>query len=825
MIEARDKNRKRMPKWLRVVVVVIASILLLDMVVWFGASWYIHAHKLELIKKISVRVSEHLNGNFHIDDMEPVLLRGFPNLALELDGITLSDSLYSTYHTNLIDIKSVYVKLNIFSLLSRPEIIKITLANGTFHLFSEANGYSNDYLLKYSRSKDNTTHKNKSKTFDFDKFGLENITFNIENKSKPKQLLFTVNSMNGFVHSSDKQMDIHADSKIHVVQLGFNLRKGGYLTNKNVEANFHLIYDIERKDLSMAVQPVKINGTTLMIGTDFNFGSNPQTYSLNVHAPSIGFREAASIVAQNLQRKLRPFDLKNNFLLKVTVDGHLSGPDDPIIHATWQVKNNDFTVLFGVIQNATFAGSYYNNMLPNHEHDDENSQIALDTLSASFSGIPVKMRKVSLFNLTHPLLDFQLTSDFSVEKLNNIFDNTFLFKSGQANINMSYHGGIISQDTLGHTLIGKIHIENAAFTYVPSSIDFQKGNVNLIFDKDNLRLDNTTLSTQKSDISLNGSAANFMNLYFTNPDKILFDWDIHSNHLVFDEFKGIIDSQKKSAHKNGNGPLDNVNDKLQYIMQHSTANLHLHVVDISYKTFSAQSLEANAQLSPTNVSLKNASVNFAGGSIKANVLVSQGGNIVPFHMQTNVENVDVDRLFAGFGNFGQSTLTAKNLYGSFSANVDVQGDLTSKADMVKNSLNGKISFVLLNGHLINYKPLLSIQKFVFKKRDLANVAFATIQNKFSISDGKISIPPMTIASNVIEMNLQGVYGIDNGTDIGIDVPLRDPQKTEERRVAGKKVRKGIVVHLRARDDNNGKVRLVWDPFQKAPQAEGDKDDN
>ncbi|ANI88394.1 hypothetical protein A9P82_03205 [Arachidicoccus ginsenosidimutans] len=819
MNETKTNRWKRLPKGLRIVVIVFVSFLLLNVLAWFGTSWYIHSHKQELLQKISAKVSENLNGNFHINDMEPVLLRGFPNLAVELNGVTLSDSLYTTYHINLIDVQSAYVKLNIFSLLTRhPKIIKVTLANGTFHLFSDST-FSNGYLLKFKRSKDSASKKKNNNRIDFENFGLQNITFNIENKTKPKQLLFTVNSMNGSIHSSETGMDIHADSKIHVAQLGFNLNKGGYLSNKNIDADFHLLFHKEKKDLSMPVQRVKINGTTLLIGADFNFGNNPQIYSLNIHAPSIGFKDAVSILTQKLQKTLQPFNLKNNLSVKATVDGHLSGPDDPVVLAKWQVKNNDFTAPFGVMQNATFTGAYYNNVIPNQGHGDDNSQIALDSLNALFYGIPVKMKDVRMFNLTHPLLDFKLTSDFPVEKLNGISGSTFFFDSGRTNININYHGGIVPQDTLGHTLTGKIHIENAAFFYVPSNIHFQKGNVNLVFDKHNLILDNTTLATLKSDISMSGSASNFMNLYFTNPGKIVFNWNVESKHLALDEFKGMIDAPKKTGSKNSNQSLENINEKLEYIMRNSTANLHLRVANIAYKTFSAHDLDATANLSPDNLSLNNANVKFAGGNIHATISAAQGRSEVPFRMKANAQGVDVDKLFTAFADFGQSSLTAKNIDGSFSANVDVQGNLTQQADLVKNSLNGKISFVLTDGHLINYKPLLSVQKYVFKKRDLANVAFKTIRNNFSISDGKITIPPMTIASNVIELNLQGVYAIDKGTDIGIDVPLRDPQKAEERRAQGKKVRKGIVVHLRARDDVSGKVRLVWDPFHKAPQKE------
>ena len=77
---------------------------------------------------------------------------------------------------------------------------------------------------------------------------------------------------------------------------------------------------------------------------------------------------------------------------------------------------------------------------------------------------------------------------------------------------------------------------------------------------------------------------------------------------------------------------------------------------------------------------------------------------------------------------------------------------------------------------------------------------------------------MTINSTAINLSLSGTYAFGPGTDIGIVVPLRNPQKTADRAARGLKPKKnkGIVLYLRARDDKNGEVKIVWDPLHKGP---------
>jgi hypothetical protein len=59
------------------------------------------------------------------------------------------------------------------------------------------------------------------------------------------------------------------------------------------------------------------------------------------------------------------------------------------------------------------------------------------------------------------------------------------------------------------------------------------------------------------------------------------------------------------------------------------------------------------------------------------------------------------------------------------------------------------------------------------------------------------------------MDIAGVYGLTNGTDIALDIPLRNPEKDAniiDKDELKKRRFKGIVVHIRAYDEN-GKLKI------------------
>ncbi|HEY9176078.1 MAG TPA: hypothetical protein VIN07_00240, partial [Flavipsychrobacter sp.] len=57
---------------------------------------------------------------------------------------------------------------------------------------------------------------------------------------------------------------------------------------------------------------------------------------------------------------------------------------------------------------------------------------------------------------------------------------------------------------------------------------------------------------------------------------------------------------------------------------------------------------------------------------------------------------------------------------------------------------------------------------------------------------------------------EGVYGIPTGTNILVQVPLRNPKKDlnkSNKEMAETDLKKGIVINLHATDNNTGKVKI------------------
>lgn len=810
---------RSLPKWARIGLYFLMAFFLLVFLAWGALAWYLKSRKTELLAKVTQAVSEQIEGHFEIKDMEPALWKHFPNISIRLVGITLSDSLYPAHKKNLLELGSVYIKFSPLSLLTKnPKVSKITVADGSVYLFTDKDGYSNTYLLKKKERAGN--EGGPKKKWDIDRFGIENVLFTYDQFERNKQFKVLISDMHGRIATKGDVMDVSTETNAHIYQLGFNLQKGGFVKNKDLEAPLHVRFHRDDRSLELPMQKVWIDDTPLFVQCRFAFGARPASYSIRINAPEIGFKESVSYLSRHIAQKLDSFDLKNKLAVQLDVNGSFQYPDTPLIYARWQTSDNLLSTSYGQLKQARFRGTFFNYYVAGKGKGDDNSAITFTGLQAAYSGIPFVADSVVLYGLVNPLMKLKIAASFPVEKLDEVLYTTFDMKSGHADLKLDYTGPVLSQDTFRHAMWGYIRIKDAALTYLPRNLDFKKCDIDIAFNGNDLEIKNTSLSSQKSTIKLEGKASNFMSVYFLDPGKVRFDWKINSSMIDLNEYKAFLAQRGKPNNtrtKKGNYKIAGIANRLGAVLEKSSMYLNVDVGKVVYRSFEARNIHTDLSFTEDGISLGQVRLQHAGGKIDASAHIgATGGSSIPFEMRAKVEQVKINDLFFAFENFGQGTLTYRNLKGLLSAQVDLRGSLKSTGELMSNSLNGKVDFQLGKGELNDFPPFETIKKFVFKKRNLSHITFNELKNSLSFHNGKMKISPMSIESSALTIRVDGIYAFDKGTDISIAIPLRNPQKDSLLIAQGKRPQKdrGIVVYLRAQDGDNGKVNINWDPLKK-----------
>ena len=129
---------------LRAVLITIGIYLLLLMTIYI----YISSNKKSIVAKVTTEINDKIQGIVSIDNIDVTLFTTFPSFAVQIQNITIKDSLYAQHGHTFFTAKNVYAKLSFLSLIKRkPEVSKLVVEKASLYLFKDSSGYTNENLL------------------------------------------------------------------------------------------------------------------------------------------------------------------------------------------------------------------------------------------------------------------------------------------------------------------------------------------------------------------------------------------------------------------------------------------------------------------------------------------------------------------------------------------------------------------------------------------------------------------------------------------------------------------------------------------------------
>ena len=230
-----------------------------------------------------------------------------------------------------------------------------------------------------------------------------------------------------------------------------------------------------------------------------------------------------------------------------------------------------------------------------------------------------------------------------------------------------------------------------------------------------------------------------------------------------------------------------------------------------YSKLEATKAKATILLVNNKLVVKNGWVQSSGGTI------SFDGQLVPknnlFFLESNVkiDRVNITQFLTSLNNFGIQSFKPKNIKGYLSASASVKGTLLSGGQLKTNSLAGVAKFDVNKGALVNFEPIKKVGKFAFPFRDVDNIVFSDISGDFKINGDLVNVNNLKVSSSVLNLDINGVYSFNRGTNLALTIPLRNPKRdeniTDKVEIADRR-NKGIVLYLLAIDEE-GKIKIKW----------------
>jgi len=801
-----------MPLWLKRTIQVFAALIILVIIVFIGLAFYVNVNKKELLVSINKELNRNINGSVTVGAMEPTFLKGFPGVSVSLKNVEIRDSLWKVHHHSLLTAKDFDISVNAMALLRGTiEIRKISINNAEAYLYTDSTGYSNTSVFKKKSPAAAPSKEESTSPAEIRRFDLNDVRFILDNRKGNKLFLFAVQDFSGKVDYPSSGWKANVNLKTLVRSLAFNTKRGSFVKDKVLQGKMDISYDNELGQIEVKPNILNIGDDPFIIGAKFKIAKDPTAFTITVEARNILWKNASALLAPNIASRLNMFNLDKPIAVKCIIDGDMGGGGDPSILVNASVKANKLTSPGGVVDHVNFSGVYTNNFINGKGFTDANSAVKLYRFSGTYAEIPFTVDTAFIHNFDKPVATGTFRSKFDVSQLNNVIgDDMLKFTKGTANLELHYSADLVNYKLNKPMLRGLVSVKNADVSYVPRSVNFKNTSITLNFVKEDLLIRDIRLQSGKSIVFMDGSIKNFLNLYYNSPEKIMFNWNMRSPDIYLGEFLGFLGSRKARAATRSKGKSNVSASQLNQMLEKGKAQINLRVDRVHYNKFLGTNATATILLSDAGLYLNNTSLNHAGGTVKLGGSVTQIGKVNRFAVNTVVSNVSIRDFFYSFDNFGLKSPTYKNLKGNFFTRTNVSGNITSAGKVVPGSMNGTVIFDLKNGALVNYKELQSVGKFAFPFRDMDNVLINNLNGKFDIRGEKVKINPMKINSSVLNMDIEGVYSMGAGTNILLDVPLRNPKKDEEitdKKEIRERRMKGIVVHIQAVDGEDGKIKF------------------
>jgi uncharacterized protein involved in outer membrane biogenesis len=763
-----------------------------------GLYRYVNVNKSKMLEKIQKEFHSSLNGDLIIKDIEPDFWKQFPSISFALKGVVIKDTNWSQHQQELLKVNNVFIQVKLLPLLiGKFRISKIILSQGTICLFADEYGYSNHSIF-------NTPKKGKPsrKSISLKRFEIEDVTFKFIQHKLHKDFDIHIDRLNGWIIDKKGKKAFRTKGSVFVRKLCFNTTKGSFVKNKYIDFDLNFDYTPKTKRLRFDPQNLTIENQNVSLSAIFDLQKEKERFKLDFTSKSINYKEAVSWVSPNIQHRLDSFIFEKPISLSVSIEGRLKNQPNPWINLKSVVRDNILTTRFGKFDSINFDAEYRNGSTFDTLFGDENSVIKLNKLSASYQRISFYADSTFVYNLKFPAIKTMIKGEFSIDKLNHLIGKkTFRFGKGTAHINLQYSGSLIKNSNIPDDIDGTIMIKNAEVCYLPRMLKFKNSNLNIYLHNQDIELKTSELHSIKSKIIVSATAKNFFTFYNTTPENVVFEASLFSPKLDLNEFETFLQKRSPEAKRKAKSTKVYMPDAIDKTFELSQTNLNIRVNDLVYRKFEAQEIAAKIQLLQNSIVLDNAQLKFAGGFIKLNGSLSDNSaNNTVFSVNSTIQKVAIDKLLYGFGSFGQYTFLPENIKGTISLKSQLKGQFDSNGHLFQQKLQGTTSFEIENGELIHFKPLVRMGKLFFKRKRLENVHFKLLKNDLSIKGNEITIPPMLVQSDLINLKIGGLFHLKNGTNLNIEIPLFKED------IVGNS---GYKLYVNGKDDENGNLHFSW----------------
>ena len=746
------------------------------------------------IKKLMIsEINKHVNSEIKVKDISFSVLRRFPSASVEFKDVLvkvpvgyLQDEKYRPNSDTLFSAKNLFLQFNIRDIFRKQyRVTTINARNGVLYLSVNTEGQENFRFWK--------TSETAGEDFDFD---LQNLRL-----------------ANYRVKFGNHLKDVYLDSDLRRLELKGNFSRSSYrlsgmlqgttreLRNKDLiytgDQDFSLqaLLDVNHDLITIEEGIAELSGIRLEASGKYSTGENGNI-SMNFSGENLDIASFISLIPPGSKEGLNKYGFNGKVDFDASLTGRLSKTLSPTVTASFKTRGGAIQRKSTGMQlsDITLTGYYTNG----DRQSPESSTIIISDFSSVFGRGNVT-GKVGISNLSRPEIDFNIKASFLLEELAGFYQpGNILQMAGSVNTTLTGKGRLqklvapdirelSNMDLAGALEIGNGMLEMFEGKYVASTI-----NGKLLFGNA-IRTPGLSFNVDSDHFLLEGEIVNGLPWFLGDDETMTISGSLYSKNLNIDNYLHTDLKEKQDG--------DSVAERMLF-PRNLELNLDYLVDNLTFRKFSSTGFNGKLSYKPYMLTMNTVDFNSMEGMVSGNgVIIQKLNGDFMVQSQLELQDVDMQKMFLSFNNFGQSFIHGENLKGSLTGSLGFISEWSRDLQLNRENIVADSKVEIKNGELIDFEPMLGLARYI-DVNELQHIRFSTLNNEIFIRNNLVTIPHMDVNSSAINVSGSGTHHFNGHFEYRLRVLLSDVLYGRAARSKPENTRYGIV-----EDDGLGRTSL------------------
>lgn len=725
--------------------------LLLIVVLFLGAAVCLLLLYEDEVKAVVIsELNKRLKAEVRVDpkDIDLTLISTFPHCSIRFSNLLMYEALAVRHRDTLLFAKQLNLHFNLQDLWNKRYLIRvISLDEATLQLRRLKNGQRN-YIF-WDEKAGGKEQGQEPLAFALELLRLREVRIRYTDAEKDFETNLVVKELNLKGRFSENSYGLKAQGDLNIRKYS----RGAAVFLKDKDCQLDLDFDVRGPQYTIRHAGVTLNRLRVDLSGGFVVNDSLQSLDLQFKAPELDIASVLSLLPGTLKKDIGDYQSEGSFYL----NGRIVWSKEQALSVT-----SDFGVRDGrIIYKPNSATASDLHLDGQFRYDRTTSLLHLKKIRMRLNNDEIT-GDCLLHDFEHLRIDAGLHTELDLRNLQNFLAiDTLRMLKGNLKIDGRVRG--LLDDLQRQTFSEKVHVELEA---VVSQLEAGFKNDEQVFTVENCQLTasgrdievkDLRLKRGSSDIQVNGRLPGFFNFLSDNKAPLTVDGQLSSDQLRLEDF------MVRYTSSGGEGPIIPENIRFQ---------LGATIKNFSYAKFTATAIRGEIEIKDQKAVVTDMKLRTMGGDATIDAFADNSGRRLEVAVQSRLRDINVSQLFTQLDNFGQTTLSDKNIKGIASADLEFSGSWNNRLEADLKSMHAVCNLKVLQGELIDFKPLQSLARFV-DVSELQRVKFADLQSTIRIDNQIITLPKTTINNSALNLDVSGTHSFDNHIDYRIRLLLSE----------------------------------------------------